>query len=70
VIVANSNIAVTAVQRETATIPIVFFVGVDPIDSGFVSNLECWPIITSHGPIEPLPWGWTLVLHHPWGSSV
>jgi putative ABC transport system substrate-binding protein len=39
VIVANSNIAVTAVQRETATIPIVFFVGVDPIDSGFVNNL-------------------------------
>jgi ABC-type uncharacterized transport system substrate-binding protein len=39
VIVANSNIAVTAVQRETATIPIVFFIGVDPIDSGFVSNL-------------------------------
>jgi putative tryptophan/tyrosine transport system substrate-binding protein len=39
VIVANSNIAVTAVQRETATTPIVFFVGVDPIDSGFVSNL-------------------------------
>jgi len=39
VIVANSNIAVTAVQRETSTIPIVFFIGVDPIDSGFVSNL-------------------------------
>jgi putative ABC transport system substrate-binding protein len=39
VIVANSNIAVTAIQRETATIPIVFFIGVDPIDSGFVSNL-------------------------------
>ena len=39
VIVANSNIAVTAVQRVTATIPRVFFIGVDPIDSGFVSNL-------------------------------
>jgi putative tryptophan/tyrosine transport system substrate-binding protein len=39
VIVANSNIALTAAQRETATIPIVFFIGVDPIDSGFVSNL-------------------------------
>jgi hypothetical protein len=26
-------------QREIATISIVFFVGVDPIDSGFVSNL-------------------------------
>jgi putative ABC transport system substrate-binding protein len=39
VILANSNIAITAVQRETAAIPIVFFIGVDPIDSGFVSNL-------------------------------
>jgi putative ABC transport system substrate-binding protein len=39
VIVANSNIALAAVQRETPTIPIVFFIGVDPIDSGFVTNL-------------------------------
>jgi putative tryptophan/tyrosine transport system substrate-binding protein len=39
VIVANSNIALSAVQQEATTIPIVFFVGVDPIDSGFVTNL-------------------------------
>jgi hypothetical protein len=34
-----SGLIVATVQRETATIPIVFFIGVDPIDSGFVSNL-------------------------------
>ncbi len=39
VIVANSNIAVAALRRETITMPIVFFIGVDPIDSGFVTNL-------------------------------
>jgi putative ABC transport system substrate-binding protein len=39
VIVTGSNIHVAAVQRATATIPIVFVAVGDPVGSGFIANL-------------------------------
>jgi len=39
VILANSTTVVAALQRETRTVPIVFVLGLDPVESGFVSGL-------------------------------
>ena len=39
VIVANGTTLVPALMRETNTVPVVFLIGVDPIDAGFVTNL-------------------------------
>src|SRR5215468_4665745 len=39
VIVANGTAVVAALQQETRTVPIVFVLGLDPVESGFVSGL-------------------------------
>jgi ABC-type uncharacterized transport system substrate-binding protein len=39
VILANGTTVVAALQRETKTIPIVFVLGLDPVESGFVASL-------------------------------
>src|SRR5271166_1122003 len=39
VILANGTTVVAALQRETPTIPIVFVLGLDPVESGFVAGL-------------------------------
>jgi len=39
VIVANGTAVVSALQQETRTVPIVFVLGLDPVESGFVSGL-------------------------------
>src|SRR5262252_7577179 len=39
VILANGTSVVAALQRETRTVPIVFVLGLDPVESGFVAGL-------------------------------
>jgi putative ABC transport system substrate-binding protein len=39
VILANGTAVVAALQRETQTLPIVFVLGLDPVESGFVAGL-------------------------------
>ena len=39
VILANGTAVVAALQRETRTLPIVFVLGLDPVESGFVAGL-------------------------------
>jgi putative tryptophan/tyrosine transport system substrate-binding protein len=39
VILANGTTPVVALRHETSTVPIVFLVGLDPVESGFVASL-------------------------------
>ena len=39
VILANGTTSVAALRHETSTVPIVFVVGLDPVESGFVTSL-------------------------------
>jgi ABC-type uncharacterized transport system substrate-binding protein len=39
VILANGTTSVVALRHETSTVPIVFVVGLDPVESGFVTSL-------------------------------
>jgi putative tryptophan/tyrosine transport system substrate-binding protein len=39
VILANGTTSVAALRQETSTVPIVFVLGLDPVESGFVASL-------------------------------
>jgi ABC-type uncharacterized transport system substrate-binding protein len=39
VILANGTASLSALRHETSTVPIVFLVGLDPVESGFVASL-------------------------------
>ena len=39
IILANGTTSVAALRQETSTVPIVFVLGLDPVESGFVASL-------------------------------
>ena len=67
VIVANGTTAVAALRQEMPAIPIVFVLGLDPVESGFVSGLaRPGGNITGFTTFEPEMGGkWLEVLSRP-----